>query len=62
MEKGLHPISPLSEITEILHHVLTRMTSKSAAVREPAAPAVMLKPVALVKGVSEFFAGKVLKQ
>ena len=38
------------------------MTSKSASVREPAALAVMLKPVALVKGVSEFFAGKVLKQ
>ena len=38
------------------------MTSKSAAVREPVAMAVMLEPVRLVKGVSEFFAGKVLKQ
>ena len=38
------------------------MTSKSAAVREPVAMAVMLESVPLVKGVSEVFAGKVLKQ
>lgn len=38
-------------------HAQHCMTSKSAAGREPAtALAVVLEPVALVKGVSEFFA------
>lgn len=63
MEKGLYPTSPLIRNNwNAPRHAQHCMTSKSAAVRDPAALAVVLEPVALVKGVSEFFAGKVLLQ
>ena len=55
--------APWSGITGTLHDMLSTVWPRNQLLlRDPAALAVVLEPVALVKGVSEFFAGKVLLQ